>query len=174
MRAVQTRSGTAALPHDSGSGASSDASTTTVQSRPSRCETAYVPSSAGSGTVVSAQNVVSLTQRDEYTLFNDNLARKEFLVAILKASSHALISGRGSANQLARLMVSASEQQRLQVWSSAAGVQKELAATSYGGVLAANDRPLAAPVLNNMSSGKLDFTGRLRFFILSRGNARAE
>jgi hypothetical protein len=110
-----------------------------------------------SGMVVNAQNVVPLTQRDEYTLFTDNVARKAFLVAVLKATSHALISGRGSASVLARLMVSASEQQRLQVWSSDAAVESELAATSYGAVLGAGDRPLAAPVLNNMSGGKLDY-----------------
>ena len=106
---------------------------------------------------VNAANVVPLVQRDEYTLFKDNAARKQFLVAILKATSNALISGRGNAGTLARSMVSASEQQRLQVWSSDAAVEKQLAATSYGAVLGAGDRPLAAPVLNNMSGGKLDY-----------------
>lgn len=115
------------------------------------------PVTLPSGAVVDAQNVVPLTQRDEYTLFNDNVARKAFLVAVLKASSHALISGRGSASVLARLMVAASEQQRLQVWSSNPAVEKELAVTSYGAMLGAGDQPLAAPVLNNMSGGKLDY-----------------
>lgn len=115
------------------------------------------PVTVPGGITVNAANVVSLVQRDEYTLFNDNVARKAFLVAILKASSHALISGRGSAGTLARAMVSASEQQRLQVWSSDAAVEKELAVTSYGAVLGSGDEPLAAPVLNNMSGGKLDY-----------------
>lgn len=123
---------------------------------------AYILAATGPVTVdgvlpVRAANVVSLVQRDEYTLFNDNAARKAFLVAVLKATSHALVSGRGNAGTLARLMVTASEQQRLQVWSSDAAIEKELAVTSYGAVLGVGDRPLAAPVLNNMSGGKLDY-----------------
>jgi hypothetical protein len=122
----------------------------------------YVLSAVGPVTVggvipVNAANVVSLVERDEYTLFKDNAARKQFLVAILKATSNALISGRGDSGTLARAMVSASKEQRLQVWSSDAAVEKELAATSYGAVLGVGNRPLAAPVLNNMSGGKLDY-----------------
>ena len=115
------------------------------------------PVTLPSAMVIDAPNVVSLTEREEYTMFNDNLARTAFLIAVLTASSHALISGRGDANELAQLMVTASEQQRLQVWSANSAIEKELAATSYGAVVAPTTRPLIAPVLNNTSGGKLDY-----------------
>jgi hypothetical protein len=109
------------------------------------------------GFTVDAGNVVSLTERDEYTLFTNNIARKAFLVSVLKATSKALISGKGGALQLADYLVAASEQQRLQVWSADPAVEAQLAVTSYGGVIAPTRRPLAGPVLNNISGGKLDY-----------------
>jgi hypothetical protein len=123
---------------------------------------AYILSATGpvtlpSGDTVTAGNIITLTERDEYTLFSDNNQRKAFVVAILKATSNKLISGAGSATTIAKTMVAASNQQRLQVWSADPPVEKEIASTSYGATLPSNDRPLAAPVLNNISGGKLDF-----------------
>ncbi len=115
------------------------------------------PVSLPGGITADAQNIVSLTERDEYTLFPDNLQRKAFLVSVLKATSRRLISGRGSAYGLARTMVAASSQQRLQVWSADPAVEHQLAATTYGGVIGPTARPLVAPILNNLSGGKLDF-----------------
>ena len=51
----------------------------------------------------------------------------------------------------------ASAQRRLLVWSADPDVQRELAATTYGGVIPRNLRPFAAPILNNTSGGKLDY-----------------
>ena len=115
------------------------------------------PVQTADGITVSAQNIVSLTERDEYAVFSDNAARKAFLVSVLKASAHQLTSGRGSAAGLAEQLVLASKEQRLQVWSADPAVERELAATSYGAVLGPTSRPLAAPVLNNLSGGKLDY-----------------
>lgn len=109
------------------------------------------------GRAVSAANIVSLTERDEYTLFPDNTERKDFLVAILKATSNKLISGAGSATQIAKSMTASSAQQRLQVWSGDPAVERQLLATSYAAAIPSGDRPLAAPILNNISGGKLDF-----------------
>jgi hypothetical protein len=109
------------------------------------------------GRTLSATNVVSLTERDEYALYPDYGSRKQFLVAVLHASADALTSGRGSSTALARAMVQASAQRRLLVWSADPDVQRELAATTYGGVIPRNLRPFAAPILNNTSGGKLDY-----------------
>ncbi|MGH8961786.1 MAG: DUF4012 domain-containing protein [Jatrophihabitantaceae bacterium] len=106
---------------------------------------------------VTAQNIVTLTERDEYTLFSDNNARKAFLVSVLKGASTKLTSGSGSPTLLVSAAVTASEQRRLLVWSADPAVEKDLAATSYGGVIAQDDRPLSAVILNNTSGGKLDF-----------------
>src|SRR6185437_9172373 len=115
------------------------------------------PVTVPTGQSVTAQNIVTLVERDEYTLFSDNNARKDFVVSILKATSNKLISGAGGATQIAKAMVTASEQQRLLVWSADPAVQKVLAATSYAGAIPNDKRPLSAVVLNNTSGGKLDF-----------------
>jgi len=109
------------------------------------------------GVQLTAENVVSLTQRDEYTMFSDNLQRKAFLVSILEAASNRLTSGAGSATQLARLFSLASRQQRLLVWSADTRVQKLLAQTNYAGAIPRGDQPLVGLTLNNSAAGKLDY-----------------
>jgi len=109
------------------------------------------------GIGVSAANIVSLTEKDEYTLFSDNFARKDFLVSILKASSTKLTSGAGSATALARAITTVSNQNRLQVWSSNPTVEKVLAGTTYGGVIPADNRPFSGVIVNNNAAGKLDY-----------------
>lgn len=109
------------------------------------------------GTQLTADNVVSLTERDEYAMFSDNGARKAFLVSILKSASKRLTSGAGNASQLVQALSLASMEQRLLVWSSEPKVESALAQTNYGGVIPRTKRPFAGMVLNNTAAGKLDF-----------------
>lgn len=115
------------------------------------------PVTLPSGLPVTAQDIVPLTEKDEYAIFSDNNQRKQFLVDVMKAASTKLTSGAGSASQLARTMVTLSNQQRLQIWSSNPEAEKVLAGTSYGGVVPPASRPLAAMVVNNIAGGKLDY-----------------
>jgi hypothetical protein len=121
----------------------------------------YVLSATGpvrvEGTVVTAANIVALTERDAYAIYPDNDQRKAFLVAVLKATSTKLTSGAGDALQVARLLSVAARQQRLLVWSTDTSAQAALLQTSYGGAVPKTDRPLAALVLNNAAGGKLDY-----------------
>ncbi|PZS18055.1 MAG: hypothetical protein DLM57_06970 [Pseudonocardiales bacterium] len=109
------------------------------------------------GAPLTAQNVVSLTQRDEYTIFPNNFQRKAFLVSILKAASNRLTSGAGSATQLLTALSQASQQQRLLVWTSDAKTEAILAQTNYAGAIPQSTRPLVGLALNNSVAGKLDF-----------------
>jgi hypothetical protein len=115
------------------------------------------PVTLPSGGQVTASNIVSLTEAQEYAMFTDNNARKDFLVSILKAASKKLTSGAGSATELARAMTTVSNQNRLQVWSADPAVEKVLAATSYGGAIPTDNRPFSGLVLINNASGKLDY-----------------
>ncbi|TAM88731.1 MAG: DUF4012 domain-containing protein [Jatrophihabitans sp.] len=109
------------------------------------------------GLTVTAGDVVSLTQRDQYTLFPDNDTRKQFLVDVLKATAERVTAGAGSALGLARAVTASAAQQRFQVWFADPAVEAVLAQTSYAGALPTGNRPLAAPVLNNEAAGKLDY-----------------
>jgi hypothetical protein len=115
------------------------------------------PVALSGGTPLTAQNVVSLTQRDEYTIFSDTAQRKAFLVSILKATSNRLTSGAGSATQLTSLLSLASQQQRLQVWSADPKAQQLIAQTNYSGAIPTTNQPFVGLTLNNAAAGKLDY-----------------
>ncbi|MEO6885996.1 MAG: DUF4012 domain-containing protein [Jatrophihabitantaceae bacterium] len=115
------------------------------------------PAALPSGGTVDSANVVSLTQRDAYTLFSDNDQRKDFLVAVLKAASTKLTSGSGTAQNITRAFVQTSQQQRMLVWSSDPKLQKLIAQTDYAGAIPQTAAPFVGLVLNNASSGKLDY-----------------
>jgi hypothetical protein len=115
------------------------------------------PVTLPNGQAVSADNIVSLTEKDEYVLYPNNEERKNFLVDVLQAASKKLTSGAGSATQLAQTMTAVSNQNRLQVWSADPRIEKILASTSYGGAFPADNRPFGAFIINNGLAGKLDY-----------------
>jgi Protein of unknown function (DUF4012) len=109
------------------------------------------------GQVVEAGDVVQLTQRDEYAIFNDNNARKDFLVSILRASSTKLLSGKGNPARLAQAVSFSASQGRMLVWSANPRTEEILQETHYSGAIPQSSRPLSALILNNSAAGKLDY-----------------
>jgi hypothetical protein len=114
------------------------------------------PTTAG-GQVITGQNVVALTERDEYAIFADNAARKAFLVAVLKASAHKLTSGSGSALGIVRATSRAASERRLVVWTRDAATEKVLEQSHFAGNLPHGARPFSGLILNNTAAGKLDY-----------------
>jgi hypothetical protein len=112
---------------------------------------------AAQGLPVTARNVVSLTQRDQYALFTDNAARKDFVVSVLKAVAHKVTSGAGQPARLAQAASYASLQHRFLVWSADPAVEAVLGRSNYSGVLPVTARPFSGLVLNNNAAGKLDY-----------------
>ncbi|MGN6605820.1 MAG: DUF4012 domain-containing protein [Jatrophihabitans sp.] len=110
-----------------------------------------------SGLPVTAADVVALTQRDEYALFPDFNARKDFLTNVLKAVSTKVTSGAGAAAGLARAISYAALDHRMLVWSADPAVEREIAATNYAGAIPDTSQPFAGLVLNNAAAGKLDY-----------------
>jgi hypothetical protein len=102
-------------------------------------------------------SVVPLTERDQYSIFDNNIDRKAFVVSILKAVSEKLTSQRSGATTLARLMSAAAKNQRLLAWSADPAIQSVLAQTSYAGAIPQTKSTFVGPVLNNVAAGKLDF-----------------
>jgi hypothetical protein len=108
-------------------------------------------------TLVDANTVVSLTEKDEYALFSDNNERKAFLVAILKAVSTHLTKSRNGATPLARAIGQAATEQRLLAWSSDPAIESLIKQTNYAGAIPTTRAAFAGPILNNAAAGKLDF-----------------
>ena len=115
------------------------------------------PTKLPSGEVITSESVVSLTERDAYSLFPNNQERKDFLVAVLKASAHKLTSGAGSAVNLLHAVSSSSEQHRLMAWSRDPSIQTLIEQSDYAGAIPTGNRPFAGVIINNAAAGKLDY-----------------
>ena len=115
------------------------------------------PATLPDGTVIDSANVVDLTQRDQYTRFSDNLARKNFVVSILRAASRKLTSGTGSAQGILQAISAAGNDQRLLAWSADPTVERVLLETKFAGSLPTGSRPFSAAIVNNAAAGKLDY-----------------
>jgi hypothetical protein len=115
------------------------------------------PAELPGGRVLDANNVVSLTQRDEYTLYSDNIERKNFVVSILRAASRKVTSGAGTGQGILRAASRAGLEQRLLAWSADPHVESVLKASDFAGAIPQNRRPFSALILNNAAAGKLDY-----------------
>jgi hypothetical protein len=115
------------------------------------------PATLSGGGTIDANNVVTLTERDEYALFSDNFVRKRFIVSVLKAASRKLISGAGSGLSIMHAASRAASEQRLLAWSSDPHVESVLEQSNFAGAIPRTDRPFAGLILNNAAAGKLDF-----------------
>lgn len=115
------------------------------------------PAKLPHGQTIDAGNVITLTQRDEYTMFSDNIQRKRFIVSVLKAASRKLTSGAGTGLGILHAASQAGNEQRLLAWSEDPHVERVLEASHFAGAIPQDARPFSALVLNNASGGKLDF-----------------
>ena len=106
---------------------------------------------------VSANSVVSLTQKDEYALFPSNQERKPFLVSVLRATAHKMTSGAGKPVDLVRAASQSGLERRLLIWSRFPRIEKVLEETNYAGAIPKSTQPFSALILNNASGGKLDY-----------------
>jgi hypothetical protein len=115
------------------------------------------PAALPGGGTISASNVVTLTERDEYTLFPNNIQRKRFIVSVLKTASEKLTSGAGSGLGILHAASLAGNEQRLLAWSENPRIEKVLEESHFAGTVPSQDRPFSALILNNASGDKLDF-----------------
>ena len=82
---------------------------------------------------VGATNVVALTEQQEYTLFADNTARKQFLVNVLRAAAGKVLDGSADPGNLLRAMSLSAREHRVLVWSEDPGTQAVIDQTDYCG-----------------------------------------
>jgi hypothetical protein len=115
------------------------------------------PARLSGGGTISAANVVSLTQRDEYVLFSDNIKRKQFIVSVLKAASRKVISGSANGLSIMQAASRSAAELRLLAWSSDPHVQSVLQQSNFAGAIPQDKRPFAGLIVNNAAAGKLDF-----------------
>jgi hypothetical protein len=119
------------------------------------------PAKLASGELVSADNVVALTQQGQYARYRgdtakDNLERKQYLTSVARAVSAKITAG-GDPTQLVRALTRAAGERRLLVWSADASVQRELRAADWSGSLQPAQGALAGFAVVNAAGSKLDY-----------------
>ena len=116
------------------------------------------PATLPSGERVTAANVVSLTEKIQYSRYaNDEAGRKKFLVELAASVSHRVISGHGDTKHLLRAAVLAASQRRILVWSADPVVEANIVRFGYAGVVQATGSPFTGFVVDNDSGSKLDY-----------------
>jgi Protein of unknown function (DUF4012) len=114
------------------------------------------PATLHDGSLVSADNVVALTQRDQYAAFSSNAARKRYVVAVSKAVAEKLLQAQWNADMI-KAASRASRERRFVVWSADNPVERDIDHGGYGGTLGERDAPYSGFTVVNAAGNKLDY-----------------
>jgi hypothetical protein len=120
------------------------------------------PARLSSGQVVSAANVVALTERDVYARIPDPDDQDKFFELLARSVYERLTSGSGDTQQLVKALSRAVGEGRLLVASSLAEEQRVLSASPIGGAIPVVAGPYLHVTINNAAGGKLDYYLRRR------------
>lgn len=118
------------------------------------------PATLPDRSVVSAGNVVALTQQVLYARYpsdGQSAERKRYLLAVARSASEKILAFRGSTTALVRAAGSAGAQRRLLVYSTTPATEAELTQTSLSGAVEATKSPYVGLVVNNDAGNKLDY-----------------
>ncbi|MER6947345.1 DUF4012 domain-containing protein [Nonomuraea sp. NPDC000554] len=109
------------------------------------------------GELVTAGNVVGLTERQAYARYADPVARKRFLITIAAAVSEAMLRSHPDPMSLLSTLSQMVDERRIQIWSRRDAEERRLADTPLGGALPREPGPFAELVINNSAGTKLDY-----------------
>ncbi|MFF8945315.1 DUF4012 domain-containing protein [Streptomyces sp. NPDC014864] len=118
------------------------------------------PARMADGTVLTADNVVDLTERTSYAKYADVERRKAFFVDAARAAAAPLMAAVDTPRLLPALIVAVHDTQRdgrLKVWSAHVAEQRILESRPYSGTLPNVPGPFAGLVVNNAAGSKLDY-----------------
>ncbi|TKA11613.1 DUF4012 domain-containing protein [Actinacidiphila oryziradicis] len=117
------------------------------------------PARLADGTIVSAGNVVDLTERTSYAAFADTMERKGFFLDVASATAAKLLpaaDGRRVPALLSALRTELNDG-RVTMWSAHPPEQRELQRHHFAGDLPDGPAPFAGLVVNNAAGSKLDY-----------------
>ncbi|MFE9643723.1 DUF4012 domain-containing protein [Streptomyces sp. NPDC006365] len=116
--------------------------------------------SLADGTVVSAANVVALTQRTSYAAYESIPERKAFFLDVARAVADRLMGAMDDPARRLALFTALREQMkdgRIKVWSAHPDEQREVRKRPFGGALPDAPAPLVGLVVTNAAGTKLDY-----------------
>ncbi|WP_406398169.1 DUF4012 domain-containing protein [Streptomyces sp. NBC_00879] len=118
------------------------------------------PTRTTDGTVVTADNVVDLSERTNYTRYSDPLKRKAFLLDMARASAGQLLAAAEDPQRRPGLLLGLYDvlsNGQMNIWSAHLDEQRELESRPVGGSLPLKPEPYAGLVVNNAAGTKLDY-----------------
>ena len=111
-----------------------------------------------SGKILTSENLVSETLSAAYKEYEkDNAARKQYLVTIIHATFKQLLAGNFSKLEMARALQRGIIENRILVYSTESGVEKELAKTRLAGFMHTTPSNQYRVVVQNIDASKLDY-----------------
>ncbi|MEU9173157.1 DUF4012 domain-containing protein [Streptomyces sp. NPDC048420] len=116
--------------------------------------------SLADGTVVTAANMVDLTERSSYATYENVPERKAFFLDVARAVADRLLEAADDPARRPALFAALQRQLkegRIKVWSAHSAEQRELQRRPLGGVLPEGAAPLAGLVVTNAAGTKLDY-----------------
>jgi len=118
------------------------------------------PARTADGTLVTAHNVVDLTERGTYVMYPNSAQRKNFLLDVARASASRLLMAIKDPQRRPAMLWGLYEVLRggqMTAWSMHPVEQRDLQARPVGGSVPNDDEPYAGLVINNAAGTKLDY-----------------
>ena len=116
------------------------------------------PITLPSGKILTSENLVAQTLSTAYKEYEkDNAARKQYLVSIINATFKQLLEGEFNKLQMARALQRGIIENRILVYSTESGVEKELAKTRLAGFMHTTPSNQYRVVVQNIDASKLDY-----------------
>ena len=110
------------------------------------------------GQVVTADNVVALTESEAYRMFpTDQEKRKEYLQGISNAVVKKMTSKINSPGKLLEALGKAVDERRIMMWSAFPAEQQVLEQTKLGHIITDDPGPYAQVIVNNFGGNKMDY-----------------
>jgi hypothetical protein len=116
------------------------------------------PTKLPDGTMLSASNVVPLTESTAYSKYLDTKQRKKFFLTVAQAAAERIATApSGRAQALTTALGRAVGERRLLVWSAHQTEEKLLANEPIAGELPETSAPFIALTVNNAAGNKIDY-----------------
>jgi hypothetical protein len=110
------------------------------------------------GEVITADNVVELTESTAYIRFADDInARKQYLQDVASAVVRKMTGHLDSPRQLLNALGKAVGEGRIALWSASPDEQKVLEGSPLAHIVPDDPAPYALVVINNLGGNKLDY-----------------
>jgi hypothetical protein len=114
------------------------------------------PAVAADGTKITADDVVALTESEQYSRFADRDLRQQWVVSIARAISSRLVSGHG-IRYLGRAVAQAADERRFLMWSDKPTIERDLMAAGYAGEMVNRGAPVSSFAIINSTGSKLNY-----------------